>query len=233
VTGTIVIEEIVVVIPANDEETRIGECLAALGRARDRLGAVRDAPRVTTLVVLDACSDRTAEIVDDDPAVQSVAVGFRNVGSSRAYGVSRVLAGAGGTDPARIWIANTDADSIVPEDWLVEQLGLARSGVQLVIGAVVPDPRDLAPGKYRAWSERRRHDDGTYVHGANLGVRADAYLGAGGFPPHPEHEDVLLVDSLLADGVAWVRTRVTSVVTSARTVGRTPGGFAAFVRDNY
>jgi hypothetical protein len=229
-----VIEEIVVVVPANDEELLIEECLTALGRARRRVGTLPGAPRVTTTVVLDACSDRTGEIAGRDPDVESLSVDFRNVGASRAFGVGAALARSSGMDPARIWIATTDADSVVPENWLTEQLRLAESGVQLVIGSIEPHPRDLSRRKYRAWEERRTHDDtATYVHGANLGMRADSYLGAGGFPPHPEHEDVLLVDRLIADGAAWVRTRAAGVVTSARTVGRTPGGYAAFVRDNY
>ncbi|MFC6344030.1 hypothetical protein ACFP8W_18770, partial [Nocardioides hankookensis] len=66
------------------------------------------------------------------------------------------------------------------------------------------------------------------VHGANLGVRLTAYLEAGGFPEVREHEDVALFEAVLRTGRPWVTgTRVT---TSARLRGRTPGGFAGYLR---
>ena len=70
------------------------------------------------------------------------------------------------------------------------------------------------------------HADSTHphVHGANLGVRADAYLRAGGWPQLPSAEDHALWKRLgneprLSD--AELR-----VLTSGRRVGRAPNGFA-------
>ena len=63
-----------------------------------------------------------------------------------------------------------------------------------------------------------------HVHGANLGVRADAYLRAGGFPDRPAHEDVDLVAALVASGARVVATDACDVLTSGRLVGRAPGG---------
>ena len=68
------------------------------------------------------------------------------------------------------------------------------------------------------------------MHGANLGVRADAYLAVGGFAPVPAHEDVGLVDRLVAAGrrVCWVD--VPRVVTSPRLDARAPAGLGADLR---
>jgi hypothetical protein len=46
------------------------------------------------------------------------------------------------------WLANTDADSRVPEDWLVRQLEFADAGWDVVLGSVEPDSaeRNLSLG---------------------------------------------------------------------------------------
>jgi hypothetical protein len=73
-----------------------------------------------------------------------------------------------------------------------------------------------------------------HVHGANLGVRADAYLRAGGFATLPEHEDVDLVARLRADPRVDVRpSDAADVLTSGRTTGRTPGGYAGYLRASF
>ena len=75
-------------------------------------------------------------------------------------------------------MANTDADCVVPEGWLLDQLALTKAGIEAVTGIIDVDHF----GDHDAGVERRFrdtyiiHDDGTHthVHGANLGVRADA-----------------------------------------------------------
>ena len=81
-----------------------------------------------------------------------------------------------------------------PPQWLTCQLALAQRGADVVVGTVRPDPSDLTAAEHRAWSATRvpGRPNG-HVHGANLGIRADAYLRAGGFLPQDEHEDVDLV----------------------------------------
>jgi len=69
-----------------------------------------------------------------------------------------------------------------------------------------------------------------HVHGANLGIRASAYLAAGGFAAVRCREDHDLLRALQAMGRPVVRTWAEPVVTSARTHGRAPGGFADFLR---
>lgn len=64
-----------------------------------------------------------------------------------------------------------------------------------------------------------------HVHGANLGVSADAYRRAGGFPPLKCSEDAALVDRLIATGARIAWSAAPRVTTSARTVARVRGGF--------
>ena len=56
-----------------------------------------------------------------------------------------------------------------------------------------------------------------------------AFEAAGGFPAVAEHEDVRLVEGLRASGVRIVASDRTQVLTSGRHVGRTPGGYAAYL----
>ncbi|RII96479.1 glycosyltransferase, partial [Clavibacter michiganensis subsp. insidiosus] len=102
------------------------------------------------------------------------------VGAARAQGVDAARAGWDGDD-AEHWIACTDADSAVPPAWITSQLELADAGSDVVVGTVRPELEDLSPDQVAAWRATRvpGHANG-HVHGANLGVRADAYVAAGG-----------------------------------------------------
>jgi len=75
------------------------------------------------------------------------------------------------------------------------------------------------------------HPDGTHphVHGANLGVRADAYLAVGGWADLATAEDHDLWRRLGAAGAALVTTIEAPVTTSGRGDGRAPSGFAALL----
>ncbi|MDO9395396.1 MAG: glycosyltransferase family 2 protein, partial [Herbiconiux sp.] len=129
-------------------------------------------------------------------------------------------------------------DSRVPATWLLDHLAAARDGALLALGRVLPAGAgaDLAPEALQRWLHE--HADGErHVFGANLGVRTDAYLLAGGFPPFGTGEDVALVEAVdhLGDLLPHTEARIVelphSVVrTSGRTDGRTPGGFAGYLR---
>ena len=138
------------------------------------------------------------------------------------------------TDPSRTWLACTDADSAVPAGWILEQVRLADAGADVVVGTVRPDPADLTATQLAAWRATRvpGRPNG-HVHGANLGVRADAYLRAGGFPDRPVHEDVDLVAALVASGARVVATDACDVLTSGRLLGRAPGGYAGYLRSRF
>jgi hypothetical protein len=130
----------------------------------------------------------------------------------------------------QIWIANTDADSRVDETWLVAHTSAAEAGADIRIGAVVPDFADLTARQIRAW--RRTHRGGFargHVHGANLGIRASTYLEATGFRPLFAHEDVDLVHRASKRGAAvWIDEHP-DVITSGRSIGRAPEGYALYL----
>jgi hypothetical protein len=81
----------------------------------------------------------------------------------------------------------------------------------------------LAAKMHHGDSPLHHHD---HVYGANLGVRADAYLDVGGFPDVPVGEDQHLVDRLAERGHQLSRTTEVRVVTSGRLRGRAVGGLA-------
>ena len=69
-----------------------------------------------------------------------------------------------------------------------------------------------------------------HVHGASLGIRADVYAAAGGFDAIAEHEDVDLVQRCRVLGANLHASASAEVLTSGRFIGRTPGGYAGYLR---
>lgn len=204
-----------VVVPAHDEEAHIGACLASLRNAC-RCPSLRG-EKVLIVVVLDSCSDQTAGIARTWGAT-TMSIASRNVGIARAVGARHAL------DAGARWLAFTDADSVVAPDWLSTQIALRSDAV---CGTI----------QVRDWGEygehmRQQHDmtytdaDGHgHIHGANLGVAAHAYEGAGGFQPLESSEDVALVAALRKTGASIAWSAAPRVFTSARRAYRAPGGF--------
>ncbi|MBT2547137.1 glycosyltransferase family 2 protein [Arthrobacter sp. ISL-65] len=252
-----VIHRVEVVMPVHDEEHHLGPALAALRAAADALMGQRPSTAVGITVVLDHCTDRSPAIAARfagstaglNIGVRVLHRRFRNAGASRAAGVAAALGNretghlqdAGHLEsPGHLdstgylestWLANTDADSRVPADWLVRQLKFADAGWDVVLGSVEPDSAGMDPELLRSWRLRHppeeRHG---HVYGANLGVRASAYRQAGGFSPLRSSEDSALVEQLRGSGFAVMATDSTRVLTSGRTVARAPLGFGASLR---
>ena len=222
-------EAVGVVVPAHDEEDLLPACLAALRRA-----ARQAAPATVHLVVVaDACSDRTADRARAAGA-DVIEIRARRVGAARAAGFAEVLRRTRHTDPAAVWLATTDADTLVPPGWLTQQMRHADQGWDAVVGTVtVTDwsghPAHL-PDLFAAQYDAARYDHGPgshpHVHGANLGISAAAYLAAGGFRGLRTAEDHALVHALGAAGRRILRTTELTVVTSARRHARAPQGFS-------
>ncbi len=227
------VTELAVVVPARDEGSLLPACLDALEVALGRLRHERPGVRATTAVVLDRCTDASARVVAERPWVQVVEVDAGCVGVARGIGVAtatRPRAGHPPTDPHRVWVASTDADSVVPPHWLTRQLGLADEGVDALVGTVEPDEHELGAALSARWRSQHPAVEGhPHVHGANLGVRLSAYLAVGGFPPVRVHEDALLVDALRREGYPTRATHHLPVRTSGRLRGRAPAGFAAYL----
>jgi hypothetical protein len=230
-----------VVVPARDEEdgirATVHHVLASLDVAR-RDGLV-DA--TTVEVVAHRCTDRTAvraaaALLDRHDGHVTRDHTSVTVGQVRDGGARRALRRLD-TCASATWVLSTDADTLVGPDWVAGLLTAARAAsAEAVVGITTLDRwrgteraavayerllrdktcPDASPGLHQ-------HD---HVYGANLGVRADAYLAVGGFPHVGHGEDQALVDALAARGHRLLRTTAVTVVTSGRLHGRATGGLA-------
>lgn len=253
-TSTSRITAVGVVIPAHDEEERIGACLRSVRRALERLP---EEMATAVVVVLDRCSDRTPDRVEaafeDWPgavALRVAALGGRHSGAS-GPGPAHIVAGSGvgalrdlgveeamellqGHDANATWLLHTDADTTVPVEWALEHLRYAESGVCGVAGmaelAAIDELAPEARRRYRAIVRAGIHatdrEQHRHVYGANLGVRADAYFAVGGFPADGVGEDHGLWKALTAAGFPLVQPTGVRVRTSSRLRGRATGGLA-------
>ncbi len=207
-----------VVIPAHNECERLGDALAAVKEAARHPALNGEA--VGVIVVLDSCTDGSDRIAEQHRVARLV-LDVRNVGVARARGAELCI------DVGARWLAFTDADTVVAPDWLAMQLA---EEADAVCGCVTVDDWAMLgtdSERVRAhFDSRYMHADGhRHVHGANLGVSAEAYRRAGGFAPLACSEDVALVEALEAIGARIAWSAAPRVTTSARTDARARGGF--------
>ena len=154
------------------------------------------------------------------------------VGAARCM-AAEVALGRSGGPREYCWLANTDADCEVPSNWLLDQLSIAAQGFAAVAGTVRVD--SFAEYDARVEELFRQtyltYADGTHphVHGANLGVRADAYLRAGGWLNLATAEDHDLWNRLHCSGHQHLSDARLQVTTSGRRLGRAPSGFASAI----
>lgn len=208
-----------VVIPVHNEEAILDACLQSVCLAAQ--DPLLDAEPVEIVVVLDACTDRSAAVAVRHGA-QIVSLNASCVGADRALGASFAL------DYGARWIAFTDADTIVPANWLSAQLDLDADAVcgQVCIEDWSGHPPGVRELHLQTYSKQTRH-----VHGANLGIAAAAYRTAGGIPAVKVGEDAALISSVIArrGDVRWAGSP--RVVTSARLPTTVWGGFASYLAE--
>jgi glycosyltransferase involved in cell wall biosynthesis len=218
--------QILVAVPARNEAHTVGACIESIDRAA---GCIRN--DVTVVVAADSCTDETASIarsVEVSSCHLSVIEGtWGRAGATRAAAVEQGLTQLGAR-ASTAWIANTDADCVVPRSWLRLQTTMAWS-VDAIGGIVRLDPHTTESGLLEAFeaSYRLDGDRHPHVHGANIGVSARAYLSVRGWSKHTAvGEDHLLWNALVADGHRVSQATALRVVTSARVCSRVVGGFA-------
>ena len=216
-----------VLIPARNEKSLLARCLHSVMAARSRLP---DSVTCDVIVAVDSSTDNTWEIAHSMVAMCGAVVCTKVgiVGVVRALAAETALRRHRGS-PTRCWLANTDADCIVPDTWLAEQLCLANR-VEAVAGIIDVDTFDEHDARVRRRFREtyliREDGSHSHVHGANLGVRADAYLKAGGWGDYATAEDRDLWQRLGRTGVRRMSTSRLRVLTSGRRIGRAPHGFA-------
>src|SRR5690349_5641832 len=128
---------VVVAVPARNEAERIGACLAALRDQQRRPDAV--------VLLLNNCTD------DTEAVARAMAPGLgyhldivnRDLRAARANaGCARRLAMQLAAERAgpRGMLLTTDADAIVPIDWVRRNLAALDGGADVVCGRVEVDP---------------------------------------------------------------------------------------------
>ncbi len=239
----------IVAIPVRDEAERIGACLHALNEQTTVPDAV--------VLLLNNCTDGTEAIARAMAprmrfglhiACRKLPPHQANAGHARRLAMA-LAARRAGTDGV---LLTTDADTVVPPDWVRRNLtGLLR-GADLVCGRVVVDPVEAAliPAHLRhddalehrlidlteeiTWiidpdprDPPPRHTEGS---GASLAVWVSAYDQVGGIPAIPSGEDRAFVASLRRIDAAIRHDPEIEVVVSGRVVGRAEGGMADAIR---
>jgi cellulose synthase/poly-beta-1,6-N-acetylglucosamine synthase-like glycosyltransferase len=221
-----------VVIPAQDEERCIGRCIRSVLASCDTCGRCE---KTWVVVVADSCTDRTADLAREHLGVRGTVIecSIGSAGAARRIGAAEVLRHFEGKNPRDLWLANTDADTYVPLDWIDTHLHHAEASVEAVAGIVQLDPDGLADDVREIFNRTYRlASDGSHahVHGANLGVRADAYIDVGGWTDVPVSEDHCLWGRLMRRGWRLLSPVASVVHTSPRLEGRARGGFADTLR---
>lgn len=228
--------DLVVAVPAHDEELLIGGCLRSVVTAVGRAVAERDV-RPFIAVAAHRCDDATAGVARDVLAASGLAHLVLTdtepgpVGAVRGRLLDAVADRVDPTEDA--WLLNTDADSTVPPDWATSVLELAEAGAAAVTGMVeIVDWHATVAARTRyaeiiaAGMTATGH---RHVYGANLAVAWRHYRRVGGFRPVPHGEDSDLVARLQSVGLPAVSTLLPVVRTSGRMPGRAPLGLGALL----
>lgn len=221
-----------VIIPARNEQSSIERCIRSVMESCDASARCRNC---WVVVVADRCTDMTLKLARRALGARGEVIecSAGSPGTARRLGVAAVLQHFRSVERRFVWLANTDADTRVPADWIATHLQHADGDAGAVAGIVELDSEELRPDVRELYRTTYKiAADGTHlhVHGANLGVRADAYLDVGGWSDAAVSEDHCLWGRLRRRG--WpVKSPAASVVhTSGRLRGRAVGGFADTLR---
>lgn len=231
--------DVVVAIPAHNEQRLIRRCVESVRAAADQAIGAGVAGRVLVAIAAHRCTDRTAEealtCLSGRPGPFLVTVDQRSptVGAVRA----RLLTDVAARHTLRPggWILNTDADSEVPATWISELLdrSTATDRPAAIAGLVELTgwaPSELARRRYDAIIDAGLHaHTHDHVYGANLAVRWDAYQAIGGFHSVEHGEDHDMIRRLRDQNFTVATTFAPVVRTSGRAPGRAGYGLGALL----
>lgn len=239
---------VIVAIPVRNEEARIGDCLAALARQTVAPGKI--------LLLLNNCTDRTADIVRDAAAwdrricvVECALPGARaNAGEARRLALTEAakLAGPRGV------IITTDADCQAEAGWIGKNLREIAAGADVVCGKarILPEPGHAVSGGLHFDLAREamyamlldeiaaladpdpadpwpRHQQHS---GASIAMTAAVLRAAGGAPRVAAGEDRALIERFRLVDAKIRHAPDIEVAVSGRLEGRAPGGMAEALR---
>lgn len=234
-----------VCVPARDEAALLPACLDALAaalRARDDAGVV---------LVVNNSADASARIAAAWAAsagIPAVCCEVRLAPPADTVAFARRLAldlaaAVAAPDAA---LLSTDADTLVPRDWVARMAAALDGGAALVVGGITVDPGEEAAlppavrrtgvvegalgAAYQAiWSALIADTPCPMLlaaGGANMAVSAAAYRAVGGLPTDRRNEDRALTERMIAAGLPIAVDRTIAVTTSLRTEARARHGMA-------
>lgn len=236
---------IVVAVPARDEAECIGACLLALAHQTRRPHAV--------VLLANNCKDRTVAIASGMASAlpYQLRVECHWFPEHQAHaGQARRMAMAAAARLVRREgvLLTTDADAVVPPDWVERNCSSITAGADIVCGRVMLDPLEAARIPVHLHVDDAlesklvelldhiadrldpdladplpRH---TEAAGASLAVTASAFHRVGGIPDLPSGEDRAFVRALACIDARIRHDPAVSVSVSGRTVGRAVGGMA-------
>lgn len=250
-----------VVIPARNEAESLPRCLEALRLQRDLHGAPLPWTRYEVLLLLNNCTDGSATVCGEwhreHPELQlqvlerSLPKAEAHVGTARRLLMDTAwcrLRGAASEGA----ILSTDADSVVPPDWIAANLQALQLGADVVGGSVQLLPEELR--KLPCAVQHRYRQDRRYAaliaelealsdpqpgdpmprhldhFGSSLACSTTAYAAAGGLPAVSPLEDEAFVDRVRRAGLCLRHDPRVRVFTSARMEGRATTGLAGLLR---
>jgi GT2 family glycosyltransferase len=242
--------DILVAIPARDEQDAIGDCLRSVAL---QLGRHRHA----ILVLVNNSTDATADVIRGlRPSLpcpvhvveHAFAPESANAGQARRLAMRRAadLTRRGGV------LMTTDADGRVAPDWIETNMAALAAGADAVCGRAIIDPEDatLIPAHLHAddalecaygdlldeihalfdpdpadpWPRHTEHS------GASIAVTRTLFERAGGVPPIALGEDRALLDALRRVDARIRHAPEVTVTVSGRLQGRAAGGMADTMR---
>ena len=160
-----------IIVPALNEESVIGRCLASLKKQKV------PAAGFEVIVVDNGSTDRTREIARSFGGALAVTVLDRSrvrISALRNFGAS-VARGE--------YLAFLDADCVAPQHWLLQAVDLLRADDFRIIGAQYRIPANSS-WVARAWyGDLWRIKDGpvSYVPGGDLAISRELFMNLGGF----------------------------------------------------
>ncbi|QOJ29513.1 MAG: glycosyltransferase [Ignavibacteriales bacterium] len=209
-----------VIVPARNEEGNIGACIESL------LSQKYPVYLFEIIIVNDGSEDRTKQIVSEYQKIDSriIVTDSRN---DIALPPGKSCALESGIRLAKgDIILNTDADCIVPEDWISSLVSYYHNRVSMVNGVTLPEGR--------GWLSGVQTLDFAFLHGVaagfsgirvplagmgnNMSYKKDSYLKTGGFEKlgFSVTEDFQLTRAFLQQGEKVVH--IASEGTSVRTL---------------
>ena len=238
-----------IALPVRNEAARLGPVLHAL--ARTVLASQRDA--VVVAAVNDS-SDGSARIIREFAAhailpVVIVEAQFGSIGNGAPV-ARRLAMDIGSRLAPSAPLLTTDADTIVPREWLSTYLEAFERGWHLVCEDIELDDRELArldprvseigtverayqvtcERLWTAWTGNERSADPVRASGASMGIAGPAYRLVGGLPTPECGEDRALLQRCRAAGLQTHALPNIGTRSSARLDSRAKGGCGETLR---